>query len=348
MKKPIIIAGPCSAENEQQVIETAQLLATSNKITALRAGAWKPRTKPGSFEGMGEIALTWLKEASRLTNLPVAVEVANACHVEVALKHDIDILWIGARSTVNPFTVQEIAEALRGTNTKIMIKNPINPDTNLWSGAIERIQKAGIEDITLIHRGFSSYTPVTYRNPPMWHIAVEMRAKHPNIPIICDPSHMAGKKELIPALCQEAADLYYDGLIIESHVNPSCALSDSAQQLTPLELHNLIDNIIWKEAATLEPNYLSKIERLRNYIDQNDSDLLQMMSNRMKIAQRIGTAKRAAGVALYQPGRWDKIVKETLEKSAKLELSDEFVRDLLNAMHAESLRHQRKIMREKI
>ncbi len=348
MKTPIIIAGPCSAESEEQLINTAQLLAATGKITALRAGVWKPRTKPGCFEGRGEEALPWLKKASELTNLPVAIEVANSMHVELALKHNIDILWIGARSTVNPFTVQEIADALRGSGKKVMIKNPINPDINLWSGAVERLQKSGIEDITLIHRGFSSYTPVTYRNPPMWHIAVEMRERHPQIPMICDPSHMAGKKKLIAGLCQEAADLSYDGLIIESHNKPCEALSDKNQQLTPEELNIILDNIDWRQGDTQEPNYILKIERYRDYIDQSDAEVLQILANRMKMAERIGTAKRAAAVAIYQPGRWDKIVRETMQKSEQLGLSDEFIRDLLNAMHAESIRHQRKIMSEKI
>ena len=348
MKTPIIIAGPCSAESEEQVINTAELLAATGKITALRAGVWKPRTKPGCFEGRGEQALPWLKEASRRTNLPIAIEVANANHVELALKHDIDILWIGARSTVNPFTVQEIANALSGTRKKVMIKNPINPDTNLWSGAVERFHKSGIDDITLIHRGFSSYNPVTYRNPPMWHIAVEMRERHPDIPMLCDPSHIAGKKELVAGLCQEAADLSYDGLIIESHNSPCLALSDKYQQLTPAELHEILNTIDWRQGDTQEPNYTLKIERYRDYIDQSDAELLQILSNRMKMAERVGSAKRAAAVAIYQPGRWDKIVQETMAKSAKLGLSDEFIRDLLNAMHAESIRHQRKIMNEKI
>lgn len=343
-KKPIIISGPCSVETLEQTVETCCAIAKSGKVDVLRGGIWKPRTMPGSFEGVGEVGLEWLTEAKKITKLPIAIEVANTTHIELALKHEVDILWIGARTTVNPFSVQEIANALKGVKTRVMIKNPVNPDVALWTGAVERIANAGVSVMALIHRGFSSFASNGMRNAPLWHLALEMRHRFPNIPMICDPSHIAGDKKYIPQLSQQAADLNYDGLMIESHINPLCALSDNAQQLTPSELVEMLNKITWREKTTDKPEYLQAIDGFRNQIDLYDVEIIELIASRMKIAEKIGEIKRDNNVTIYQSERWDAIVERILADSQRLGLSTEFLTQFLDSMHFESIGHQNKIM----
>src|SRR5205085_1192941 len=291
-KRPLIISGPCSAETEEQVIETATRLAKTGKVDALRAGIWKPRTRPGSFEGVGTKGLSWLMQAKKITGLPVAVEVATAKQVEDALHFDIDILWVGARTTVNPFSVQEVADALRGANVPVLIKNPINPDLELWIGAVERIAKSGIKNIGLIHRGFSSYGNTEYRNAPMWHMAIEMKRRNPGMMIINDPSHICGRRDILLDVAQKAIDLDYDGLMIESHIDPDNAWSDAKQQVTPERLAEMLDTIVWRKEDINSEAYHQALEKLRQQINHLDDELLQLLGQRMKIADNIGEFKK--------------------------------------------------------
>ncbi|MBC7476417.1 MAG: bifunctional 3-deoxy-7-phosphoheptulonate synthase/chorismate mutase type II [Candidatus Sericytochromatia bacterium] len=343
--KPFIIAGPCSAETEEQVHETVRQLAKQN-VDAIRAGIWKPRTRPNSFEGIGTIGLKWLKDACKEVNLPAAVEVANAKHVYECLKFGIDILWIGARTTVNPFAVQEIADALEGADVPIMVKNPINPDLELWIGAIERLHKAGLRRIAAIHRGFSSYEKTKYRNRPYWEIPIELKRRIPNLPIICDPSHICGTRELIASVCQKAMDLNFDGLIIESHRDPSHAWSDAAQQVTPDRLSEIINNLILRRVSTDNPEFNTQLEDLRNKIDRVDDELLDILSQRMEIVKDIANCKKENNITILQPGRWDEIVKNSLVKGRKRNLSDDMITTLFQAVHKESIRKQTEIMNE--
>lgn len=342
MKKPLIIAGPCSAENRKQLLDSCLPLA--GKVDMLRAGVWKPRSRPGSFEGIGGRALAWITEAKNLTGLPAVIEVASARHVNSALKHGIDALWLGARTTVSPFAVQEIADAVRGTKTRIFIKNPVNPDIELWSGAIERIAEAGIEDITLIHRGFSHYGRGHYRNAPMWNIAFEMRARHPQVPMICDPSHIAGAREYVAEVAQTAADLRYDGLMIETHARPDEALSDATQQLTPNELIKLLSSLQWRTVG--DSQFARRLERLRQEIDQIDTELFTLLSRRMAIADRIGQEKRDNNVVILQDTRWRAIVEKITARAAELGLSNDFINAILDAIHIESIGRQNKILNQ--
>src|SRR5918995_6483928 len=266
-KRPLIISGPCSAESEEQVIETATRLANTGKIDMLRAGIWKPRTRPGSFEGIGTKGLPWLQQARKITGLPTAIEVATGKQVEDALHFDVDVLWIGARTTVNPFSVQEVADALRGANVPVLIKNPINPDLELWTGAVERVAKAGIKNIGLIHRGFSSYGNTEYRNAPMWHLAIEMKRRNPGMMLINDPSHICGRRDILIDVAQKAIDLDFDGLMIESHIDPDNAWSDAKQQITPEQLKELLGNLIWRKEATDQVQFLTALNHLREQID---------------------------------------------------------------------------------
>ncbi|MDR0510760.1 MAG: chorismate mutase [Rikenellaceae bacterium] len=345
-KRPLLIAGPCSAETEQQTVETMVALAKTGLVDVLRAGIWKPRTNPGSFEGIGVKGLPWLARAKELTGLPLAVEVATAKHVEQALDFGVDILWVGARTTVNPFSVQEIANAAKGSGAKILVKNPVSPDIDLWAGAINRFVKMGFDerDLGLIHRGFSSFGRGEYRNAPMWHLAIEMRSRFPQIAIICDPSHITGKRELLYEVAQKAADLYYDGLMVESHIDPSCALSDAAQQLTPADYQTLAQRILWRRKSADNPEYINALERLRGQIDEIDSELFALMGRRMKIAEHIGEVKRDNNVAILQSDRWNSIVDKVVSGYSGLGLSDEFLRRVLDAIHTESINHQNRVM----
>src|SRR6478672_1781241 len=291
-KRPLIISGPCSAETEQQVLETAKRLAATGKVDMLRAGIWKPRTRPGSFEGIGTKGLPWLQRAKEATGLPVAVEVATGKQVEDALHFDVDVLWIGARTTVNPFSVQEVADAMRGIKNPVLIKNPINPDLELWTGALERVAKAGVKEIGFIHRGFSSYGNTEYRNAPMWHLAIEMKRRYPEMLMINDPSHICGRRDILLDVAQQAIDLDFDGLMIESHIDPDKAWSDAKQQITPERLAEMLDQIVWRKEDVASPEFHAALEKLRQQINHLDDELMQILSTRMRIAEKIGQYKK--------------------------------------------------------
>ena len=343
-KRPLIISGPCSAETEEQVLETATRLAKTGKVDMIRAGIWKPRTRPGSFEGIGTKGLPWMQKAKKLTGLPVTIEVATGKQVEDALHFDIDVLWIGARTTVNPFSVQEVADALRGVDVPVLIKNPINPDLELWTGAVERVAKAGIKQIGLIHRGFSSYGNTEYRNAPMWHLAIEMKRRNPEMMMINDPSHISGRRDILLDVAQKAIDLDFDGLIIESHIDPDKAWSDAKQQITPERLAELLDSIKWRHETSTEKEFITALEKLREQINHIDDELMQLLGQRMKIADKIGTYKKDNNITILQTNRWNAILEKAFGKGEKLGLSKEFVTKYYDAVHMESINHQNKIM----
>lgn len=343
-KRPLIISGPCSAETEEQVLTTASELAATGRVDILRAGIWKPRTRPGSFEGIGTKGLPWLQQVKKYTGLPSAVEVATGRQVQDALHFDIDVLWVGARTTVNPFSVQEIADALRGVDIPVLIKNPINPDLELWTGAVERIAKAGIRTIGLIHRGFSSYGNTEYRNAPMWHLAIEMKRRHPEMMIICDPSHICGKRDTIPGVIQKAVDLDYDGLIIESHVNPDEAWSDNKQQITPSQLEDLLSKIVWRFENSDKEEFQNALANLREQINQIDDELLLLLGRRMAVSENIGQFKKDNNITILQTNRWNEILGKALQQGKKHGLSTEFITKYLEAIHLESIQHQNKVM----
>ena len=343
-KRPLIISGPCSAETEEQLLATAQRLAAIGKIDILRAGIWKPRTKPGMFEGVGAIGLPWLQQAKKLTGLPTMVEVATGKQVQDALTFDVDVLWIGARTTVNPFSVQELADALRGVDVPVLIKNPINPDLELWAGAVERVARAGVKQIGLIHRGFSSYGNTEYRNAPMWHLAIEMKLKYPELLFINDPSHICGRRDTLLDTMQKAIDLDYDGLMIESHIDPDNAWSDAKQQVTPERLKEMLDAIIWRKEDISSEEYHAALEKLRQQINQLDDELMQMLSQRMRIAEKIGKYKKENNITILQTNRWNEIIERAAAKGDKIGLSKEFITKYFDAVHMESINHQKKIM----
>lgn len=345
-KRPLIIAGPCSAESEKQILTTAKALVATGRVDIFRAGVWKPRTKPNTFEGVGADALPWLAKARQETGLPLAIEVANTNHVENALKYDIDILWIGARTTSNPFSMQEVAEALRGTEKKVYIKNPMSGDVELWCGGVERLLACSVKNIGLIHRGFAGYGNGDLRNAPMWHLALEMRRRMPDLQMICDPSHICGSRAYIKDISQQAADLNYDGFMIESHINPEEALSDAKQQLTPEALATLLDEIKWRAGESASPSYQTMLMSLRDQIDSLDGEILQLLAERMHVAENIGRIKRENDVRILQSLRWESIAERTLARSASLGLSIEFLQTLLDAIHVESINHQNRVMKE--
>jgi chorismate mutase len=345
-KRPLIISGPCSAESREQVLSTAQALAATGKVDVLRAGIWKPRTKPGNFEGYGATALPWLVEAREVTGLPITTEVANAKHVEEVYKYDLDMLWVGARTVSNPFSMQEVAEALRGTEKMIYVKNPVSADIDLWVGGVERLQACGIKNIGLIHRGFSGYGAGDLRNAPMWNLALEMRRRMPELPMICDPSHICGCRQYIQDIAQQAADLGYDGFMIESHICPEKALSDSKQQLTPEDFAKIINNIKWRAEASSSESFQNALLGLREQIDSLDNQILKLLAERMNVAEKIGLIKRENDVRILQSIRWESIAERTMARSATLGLSVEFLQTLLDAIHVESINHQNKVMKE--
>lgn len=342
-KQPAVIAGPCSAETELQVLETAIRLAKTGKVDMLRAGIWKPRTRPGSFEGIGTKGLPWLLQAKKITGLPTAVEVATAKQVEDALHFDVDVLWIGARTTVNPFSVQDVADALKGAKVPVLIKNPINPDLELWTGAVERVAKAGIEQIGLIHRGFSSYGNTEYRNAPMWHLAIEMKRRNPEMLIVNDPSHICGRRDILLDVAQEAINLDFDGLMIESHIDPDNAWSDAKQQITPEVLAQMLEQIIWRKEDTASEEFHATLEKLRQQINQLDDELMLLLSQRMKVAEKIGQYKKDNNITILQTKRWNEILERACKKGDKMGLSKEFVTKYLDAVHMESINHQNKV-----
>jgi len=343
-KRPLIISGPCSAETEEQLIATAQRLANTGKIDMLRAGIWKPRTKPGLFEGIGAKGLPWLLQAKKLTGLPTTVEVATGKQVEDALTFDVDVLWIGARTTVNPFSVQEVADALRGVDIPVLIKNPINPDLELWAGAVERVARAGVKQIGLIHRGFSSYGNTEYRNAPMWHLAIEMKRRNPGMMIINDPSHICGRRDILLDVAQKAIDLDFDGLMIESHIDPDNAWSDAKQQVTPERLAEMLDTIVWRKEDVNSEAYHAALEKLRQQINHLDDEMMQILGQRMKIADQIGKYKKENNITILQTNRWNEILERAFNRGEKLGLGKEFITKYLDAVHMESINHQTKIM----
>jgi len=344
IKRPLIISGPCSAETEDQVLQIAVQLQKTGKVDIMRAGIWKPRTRPGSFEGIGTKGLPWLQKAREMTGIPVAVEVATAKQVEDALHFDVDVLWIGARTTVNPFSVQDVADALRGVDVPVLIKNPINPDLELWIGAVERVAKAGIKQIGLIHRGFSSYGNTEYRNAPMWHLAIEMKRRHPGMLFINDPSHICGRRDILQEVAQNAIDLDFDGLIIESHIDPDNAWSDAKQQITPSRLGEMIDSIRWRREDIASEEYHAALEKLRQQINQLDDELMQIIGQRMKVSEKIGQYKKDNNITILQTNRWNAILERAFKKGEKLNLSQEFITKYFDAVHMESINHQNKVM----
>lgn len=343
-KRPLVISGPCSAETEEQVLQTAQRLAATGKVDMLRAGIWKPRTKPGMFEGIGAKGLPWLQQAKKITGLPTTVEVATGKQVQDALTFDVDVLWIGARTTVNPFSVQEVADALRGVDVPVLIKNPINPDLELWSGAVERVARVGVKQIGLIHRGFSSYGNTEFRNAPMWHLAIEMKRRNPEMLLINDPSHICGRRDILQGVAQKAIDLDFDGLMIESHIDPDNAWSDAKQQVTPERLAEMLGEIIWRSEDVSSESFHVALDKLREQINHLDDELMQLLGQRMKIADKIGEYKKNNQVTILQTSRWNQILERAYAKGELLGLSKEFVTKYFDAVHMESINHQNKIM----
>lgn len=342
-QRPLVIAGPCSAETEEQLFNTATLLK-NNGIEVLRAGIWKPRTRPNCFEGVGIKGLPWLQNLQKDLGMKISTEVANAHHVEAALKHGIDMLWIGARSTANPFVVQEIAESLKGVDIPVLVKNPVNPDIELWIGAFERLYLCGITKLGAIHRGFSSYNSARYRNTPQWQIPIELKRRIKDLPLFCDPSHISGHQEYIQEVSQKAMDLGFDGLIIESHVNPDRALSDAQQQITPDQLNEILTHLIIREEHPNNSNNTLIIEELREKIDTLDNTIMEALTNRMKIIEDIGMYKKQNNITILQPDRWEKILTRVLEEARKNNLSEELVERVFKAIHQASIDRQTDIM----
>tara|TARA_B100001063_G_scaffold72123_1_gene66372 strand:+ start:3661 stop:4743 length:1083 start_codon:yes stop_codon:yes gene_type:complete len=340
---PLVIAGPCSAETEEQVLKIAHELKDTD-VTVYRAGIWKPRTRPGMFEGVGAIGLGWLKKVKEETGLLTATEVANKDHVKLAIENDVDILWIGARSTVSPFIVQEIADALEGTDKIVLVKNPVNPDLSLWLGGVERLYTANIKNLGLIHRGFSTYEKTKFRNIPEWQIAIEVKNRFPDLPIICDPSHIAGRRDLIFDLSQAALDLNFEGLMIETHSDPDNAWSDAKQQVTPTRLVEIMKDLKVRKKTTEEEAYKHELNTLRAQIDVVDQTLLDTLGKRMKVAKEIGNLKLANNVAVLQNKRWNEILGKMILEGQERELSEEFILRVFKAIHQESINKQEKIL----
>ncbi|SDB55792.1 3-deoxy-D-arabinoheptulosonate-7-phosphate synthase [Flavobacteriaceae bacterium MAR_2010_188] len=340
---PLVIAGPCSAETEEQVLKIAHQLKDSD-ATVLRAGIWKPRTRPGNFEGVGALGLKWLQKAKEETGMMITTEVANANHVELALKHDVDILWIGARTTVSPFIVQDIADALRGTDKPVLIKNPVNPDLSLWLGAVERFYTNDIKNIGVIHRGFSTYEKTRYRNNPEWQLAIDLQNRFPDLPLILDPSHIAGRRDIIFELCQTALDLNYDGIMVETHFDPDNAWSDAAQQITPETLIQYTKDLTIRKEIGEGADFKNRINTLRTQIDVVDHQLIEMMGKRMTIADDIGKLKKAHNVAILQTKRWNEILGKMILQGEEKNLSEEFILRVFKAIHQESINHQERVI----
>ena len=342
---PLVIAGPCSAETESQVLGIAHELKNSD-VSIFRAGIWKPRTRPGNFEGVGSIGLKWLQKVKKETGLLVTTEVANANHVKIALDHDVDVLWIGARSTVSPFIVQEIADALENTDKIVLLKNPVNPDLSLWYGGIERLYAANIKKLGVIHRGFSTYAKTKFRNNPEWQIPIELQNKFPDLPLICDPSHICGRRDIIKQTSQKALDLNFDGLMIETHNDPDNAWSDAAQQITPKKLINLMKDLVIRKESLEERSFINELENLRIKIDNADSQILDILGNRMKVSNEIGKIKKKQNVAILQSARWNNILEKMILDGKEKGLSEDFILKIFKAIHQESINHQEKILKD--
>jgi chorismate mutase len=340
--KPVIIAGPCSAETEEQVLNTAIPLAKMG-IKIFRAGIWKPRTRPNAFEGVGSVGLKWLQTVKKETGMKVSIEVANVKHVYEALKYGVDILWIGARTSANPFAVQDIADSLRGVNIPVMVKNPVNPDVDLWIGAIERINHAGIKQMAAIHRGFSSYDKTLYRNVPQWQVPIEFRRRIPEMPILTDPSHICGNREFLFDISQKAMDLNFDGLLIETHCNPDKALSDAKQQVTPEGLKQILDRLIFRDPDIAEDLMLT-LAGLRDQIDKLDDKIINLLEDRMQVSEKIGAYKKDNNITILQTKRWDDMLKTRLQLGSRKGLSEEFIIKLFRSIHQESINHQTSVM----
>ncbi len=345
--RPLLVCGPCSAESRDQVYLTAKALVENRKVHIFRAGIWKARTRPGGFAGVGLDGLGWLAEVERELGVPVATEVANARHVQSVIEHGLKSLWIGARTTASPFAVQEIADALRGADVTVFIKNPVSPDVDLWQGAIERVREAGIERIAAVHRGFQKYGEDRFRNAPHWQIPIELLLRLPGLPIICDPSHICGEASLLREVCQNAMDLAYDGLMIESHIDPSEALSDARQQVEPSKLRDLLDGLVLRATGSSEPSFQRIIETLRTRMDDLDGRLLEVLQQRMVVARRIAQSKREQNVTVLQASRFEETVKRCVSRGRECGLSPGFVRAIFQAIHQESIDQQREIMNEK-
>lgn len=343
LNHPLVIAGPCSAETEDQVLDIAHQLKDTD-VNYYRAGIWKPRTRPGMFEGVGALGLKWLQKVKEETGLKTATEVANKAHVELALEHDIDLLWIGARSTVSPFIVQEIADALQGTNKIVLVKNPVNPDLSLWLGAVERLASANIKKLGVIHRGFSTYEKTKYRNNPEWQLAIELQTKFPDLPLINDPSHITGKRDMIFDVSQTALDLNFDGLMIETHNDPDKAWSDASQQVTPKVLVQIMKDLKIRKESDPEAEYNSNLNNLRAQIDVVDNQIIDLLGKRMKAADSIGLLKKQKNVAVLQSKRWNEILGKMVLQGEEKGLSEEFVLKMFKAIHQESINHQEKII----
>ena len=343
LNHPLVIGGPCSAETEDQVLKIAHELKTTD-VSIYRAGIWKPRTRPGMFEGVGAIGLKWLEKVKKETGLLIATEVANASHVKLALQHDIDVLWIGARSTVSPFIVQEIADALRDTNKIVLVKNPVNPDLSLWLGGIERLYSANIKNLGVIDRGFSTYEKTKYRNNPEWQLPIELQNRFPDLPLICDPSHIAGRRDILQDISQTALDLNFDGLMIETHINPDKAWSDAAQQITPKVLVKMMEDLKMRKVTNEEIDYKNSLNTLRTQIDVIDHGLLDTLGKRMKVAIEIGNLKKKKNVAVLQTKRWNEILGKMILDGEEKGLSEEFILRMFKAIHQESINHQKKVI----
>lgn len=343
---PFLISGPCSAESRRQVIETALGLAATGMVSVMRAGVWKPRTRPRSFEGKGEEALQWLVEAREATGLPIAVEVASPAHLEMCLKYEIDMVWIGARTSVNPFSVQEIADALFGTEMPVLVKNPINPDLKLWIGAIERIYHSGIDRIIAVHRGFNTYDDSVFRNVPLWEIPIELKRTFPGLPILCDPSHISGSRRLLLQVAQNAIDLDFDGLMIESHCNPDKALTDSSQQVTPEGLFDLISHLVVRRSGCVKGEATRELESYRRQIDEIDRNILYFLSKRLDIVEKIGHLKKSNDITILQIRRWNNIFRDRMKRGQDLGIDPVFLRTLLEMVHQQSIALQNRIMNE--
>lgn len=346
--RPNVIAGPCSAETEEQVMETARELKEFG-INVFRAGIWKPRTHPGSFEGIGVPGLRWMQRAKREFGLRIATEVASEKHVFECLKYGVDLVWLGARTTANPFLVQEIADALKDVDIPVLVKNPVNPDLDLWIGALERLNRAGIRKLGVIHRGFSTAEKIKYRNNPEWQIAIELRSRYPKLPFFCDPSHLAGSREYIQEISQRSLDLGLDGLMVESHCNPSCALSDAGQQLTPQQLRDLLYNrLVVREPDSDSPEWKENIDQLRTKIDIIDENILYMLGSRMKVSRQIGEYKKNNNIAILQTSRWDTVLAKVVEKGREYGLGEDFLKTVFNAVHEASVQVQDNVLSDKV
>jgi chorismate mutase len=342
LSHPLVIAGPCSAETEQQVLKTAIELKDSD-VSILRAGVWKPRTRPGSFEGVGAIALPWLMRAKKETGLKIAIEVGSAQHVKIALNYDIDVLWLGARTTVNPFLVQEIAEALAGTDRIILVKNPVNPDLPLWLGAIERLQSQGIVNLGVIHRGFSTYRKTNYRNNPQWQIPIDLKSMHPELPLICDPSHITGSRDMVFDVCQTALDLNYEGLMVETHPRPDEAWSDAAQQITPATMIQIMEDLRIRKRDFTDAATAENLESLRTDINSLDNQVIGLLAKRMQLAEDIGVLKKQENVSILQSEIWKRTLQKMKDQGKRGGLTDSFIDAFYKAVHQESIHHQQKM-----